>query len=114
MARYRFHCTNGSECVFDAQGVEAQHPVTHDLEGDAPDPGSVRSRAAVVDLSKRQKTTGLGGVLGRLGEPAQSRTVEVPAQRNRHSHGETPWFATASQTSIYAATPKSLTSRPLV
>ena len=24
MARYRFHCTNGSECVFDAAGQETR------------------------------------------------------------------------------------------
>jgi hypothetical protein len=26
MARYRFHCTNGSECVFDAEGAEIRVP----------------------------------------------------------------------------------------
>ena len=26
MARYRFHCTNGSECVFDAHGQEVRRP----------------------------------------------------------------------------------------
>ena len=26
MARYRFHCTNGSECVFDAQGTDIRVP----------------------------------------------------------------------------------------
>ena len=26
MARYRFHCTNGSECVFDAMGDDIRVP----------------------------------------------------------------------------------------
>jgi hypothetical protein len=26
MARYRFHCTNGSECVFDAKGADIRVP----------------------------------------------------------------------------------------
>ena len=26
MARYRFHCTNGSECVFDAKGTDIRVP----------------------------------------------------------------------------------------
>ena len=26
MARYRFHCTNGSDCVFDAQGTDIRVP----------------------------------------------------------------------------------------
>lgn len=26
MARYRFHCTNGYECVFDAKGAEVRAP----------------------------------------------------------------------------------------
>ena len=86
--------------------IELEHPVTHDLQGDAADPGCVRSGAAVVDLGKRQKATGLGGVPALFGEPAQSRTVEIPAQGNRRSHGNLPRFATASQTSASPATPR--------
>jgi len=26
VARYRFHCTNGSECVFDAKGTDIRVP----------------------------------------------------------------------------------------
>ena len=26
MARYRFHCTNGSDCVFDAKGTDIRVP----------------------------------------------------------------------------------------
>ncbi|MFC6048669.1 DUF6894 family protein, partial [Methylobacterium hispanicum] len=26
MARYRFHCTNGYECVFDAEGADVRAP----------------------------------------------------------------------------------------
>ena len=26
MARYRFHCTNGNDCVFDAQGSDIRVP----------------------------------------------------------------------------------------
>lgn len=26
MARYRFHCTNGTECVFDARGAVVRRP----------------------------------------------------------------------------------------
>jgi uncharacterized protein DUF6894 len=26
MARYRFHCTNGSDCVFDAKGTDIRIP----------------------------------------------------------------------------------------
>ena len=36
MARYRFHCTNGHECLFDAKGAELRVP------------GSLTSRAQQV------------------------------------------------------------------
>ena len=36
MARYRFHCTNGHECLFDARGAELRVP------------GSLTSRAQQV------------------------------------------------------------------
>ncbi len=28
MARYRFHCTNGTECLFDAKGAELRVPAS--------------------------------------------------------------------------------------
>ena len=28
MARYRFHCTNGHECIFDATGAELRMPAS--------------------------------------------------------------------------------------
>jgi len=28
MARYRFHCTNGHECLFDAKGAELRVPAS--------------------------------------------------------------------------------------
>ena len=28
MARYRFHCTNGTECLFDANGAELRLPAS--------------------------------------------------------------------------------------
>ena len=28
MARYRFHCTNGHECLFDARGAEIRVPAS--------------------------------------------------------------------------------------
>ena len=28
MARYRFHCTNGTECLFDAKGAELHVPAS--------------------------------------------------------------------------------------
>ena len=28
MARYRFHCTNGHECIFDATGAELRLPAS--------------------------------------------------------------------------------------
>ncbi|RZK93888.1 MAG: hypothetical protein EOO66_09125 [Methylobacterium sp.] len=47
MARYRFHCTNGLECVFDARGAEIR----------AAGRLTVRARRVAADVMRSRRTT---------------------------------------------------------
>ena len=71
-----------------ALGVEAQHPVTHALQGYATTAGRLRPRLAVVDHGQSQKAADLVGIARLFGQRAQSRSVEVRAKGNRGGHGD--------------------------
>jgi hypothetical protein len=79
-------------------GVEAQHPVTHALQGDATTAGRLRPRLAVVDHGQSQKAADLVGIARLFGQRAQSRRVEIGAKGNRgsHDHPRTDLAATES------------------
>ncbi len=46
-----------------AARVETHHPVTHNLHRDAAEPGSICTRATIIDRRKRQETPRLAGIL---------------------------------------------------
>lgn len=70
-----------------ALGVEAQHPVTHALQGPAADPRRLRPKLPLIDRGQSQKAADLVGIARLFGQRAQSRGVEIGAKRNRGSHG---------------------------
>ena len=82
-----------------AVGVEAQHPVAQGLQADAPDAGGLCARGAIIDLGHCQQPSRLPGVLCRLGQAPQRRSLEIRAQRNGRPHGDPSRFAIASQRS---------------
>jgi len=51
MARYRFHCTNGSECVFDARGTDIRVPTRLAIRAQQVAREVMRTRAEAVDWS---------------------------------------------------------------
>jgi hypothetical protein len=69
-------------------GVEPDHPVAHDLQGDAANPGRIRPRAAIVNLGQRQKTPRLIGITRSPRELTQHRAIEIRAKRKRNGHGK--------------------------
>ena len=81
-----------------ALGVEAQHPVTHALQGYATTAGRLRPRLAVVECGQSQKAADLVGIARLFGQRAQSRRVEIGAKGNRgsHDHPRTDLAATES------------------
>jgi hypothetical protein len=51
MARYRFHCTNGSECFFDARGTDIRVPARLAMRAQQVAREVMRSRVAAQDWS---------------------------------------------------------------
>ena len=51
MARYRFHCTNGSECVFDARGTDIRVPARLAMRAQQVAREVMRSRVEAQDWS---------------------------------------------------------------
>jgi hypothetical protein len=51
MARYRFHCTNGSECVFDARGTDIRVPTRLATRAQRVAREVMRTRAEAADWS---------------------------------------------------------------
>ena len=51
MARYRFHCTNGSECFFDARGTDIRGPTRLAIRAQQVAREVMRTRAEAVDWS---------------------------------------------------------------
>ena len=69
-------------------GIEAQHPVAHDLQPDPGELGRVGSGVSVVNSGERQEAPGLIGVARALGDGAQRCGIEVGAQADWGSHGD--------------------------
>ena len=51
MARYRFHCTNGSECFFDARGTDIRVPACLAMRAQQVARAVMCSRAEAADWS---------------------------------------------------------------
>ena len=51
MARYRFHCTNGSECFFDARGTDIRVPARLAMRAQQVAREVMRTRVAAQDWS---------------------------------------------------------------
>ena len=51
MAHYRFHCTNGSECFFDARGTDIRVPARLAIRAQQVAREVMRSRVAAQDWS---------------------------------------------------------------
>jgi hypothetical protein len=77
--------------------VELEHPVTHDLQRHAPDPGCLGARGALIDRCQRQKPPRLRRILRLAGERAKLMSIEVSSEWNRH--GTLPWFTKLNHTS---------------
>ena len=71
-------------------GVEAQHPVPDDLQGEVAQQRRFRARAAIVDRGQRQQTTGLARVLAPPRQATKLRGVVVGAKGDSARHGEPP------------------------
>jgi len=56
MARYRFHCTNGHECVFDGEGEVIRLPTRLDVRARQVAHSLMRSFPDQTDWSKRHVT----------------------------------------------------------
>ncbi len=56
MARYRFHCTNGYECVFDAEGADVRGPARLAERARRVAQGVMRDLDARTDWSQWQVT----------------------------------------------------------
>ena len=51
MARYRFHCTNGAECFFDARGTDIRVPARLAMRAQQVAGAVMRTRVAAADWS---------------------------------------------------------------
>jgi len=51
MARYRFHCTNGSECFFDVRGTDIRVPARLAIRAQQVAREVMRTRVEVADWS---------------------------------------------------------------
>jgi hypothetical protein len=51
MARYRFHCTNGSECFFDARGTDIRVPARLAIQAQQVAREVMRTRVEAADWS---------------------------------------------------------------
>ncbi len=73
-------------------GVELDHPIADDLQGDAANGRSLCSAGALVDHGQRQQAPSLSAILRLLGQRPQMRGIEVGSQRYRHGklHGLPP------------------------
>jgi hypothetical protein len=71
-------------------GVEAQHPVADDLQGDAAQLRRLRAGAAIADDGERQKSPGLRGILAAAGEAPELLASEVRAKGDDAWHDVLP------------------------
>ena len=69
-------------------GVEAKHPVPHDLQRDAADPGRLGTGGSIIDRRQSEKAPGLIRITRALGQGPQMIGGEVGSERDRSSHGD--------------------------
>ena len=69
-------------------GVEAHHPVPHDLQPDPADPRRLRPGPAIADRRQRQQPPNLLRVPAGSGQPPQIITSEVTSKLDRRRHGK--------------------------
>jgi hypothetical protein len=71
-----------------SSGVEAQHPVPHNLERHAANLGRLGAGGSIVDRGQSQQTPGLIGITRLLGQRAKLGGVKVGAKRDSNGHGD--------------------------
>ena len=71
-----------------SSGVEAQHPVAHDLQRHAADLGRLGAGGSLRDRGQSQQTPGLIGITRLLGQRAKLGSVQVGAKRDSNGHGD--------------------------
>ena len=74
-----------------AMRIERHHPVPHDLQGHAADPGRPGACGAIVDRGQRQQPPCLASVLAVTRRRPNAGGVDISSTCDRH--GETPRFA---------------------
>ena len=79
--------SSGQEAL-GSSGVEAQHPVAHDLQGHAADLGRLGAGGSIIDRGHSQKASGLIGITRLLGQRAKLGGVKVGAKWDRGGHGD--------------------------
>jgi hypothetical protein len=80
-------CPAGQEALR-SPGVEAQHPIAHDLQRHTADLSRLGAGRAIIDRRQSQKAPGLIGIPRALGQGAQLGGVKVGAERDSNSHGD--------------------------
>jgi hypothetical protein len=73
-------------------GVEAHHPVAHDLQAHAANPRRLGPRSALVDHRQRQQPPDLFRVPAAPRQPPQVLPTEIPSKPDRRRHGKPPRF----------------------
>ena len=69
-------------------GIEPDHPITDNLQGEVADTRGVAARTAVVDGRQRQQPTRLPGITAAPRLLAELIGGKVGTKRNRRGHGE--------------------------
>ncbi len=68
--------------------IEAKHPIPHDLQRDAADPGRVGAGGAIIDCRQSEEAPGLIRITRALGQGPKIIGVVVGSERDRGSHGD--------------------------
>ena len=69
-------------------GVEAQHPIAHDLQRYAADLSRFGAEEPIIDRRQSQKTPGLIGIPRALRQGAELGGIKVGSERDGNSHGD--------------------------
>jgi len=67
-----------------AMRVQLNHPVSHDLQRHAADPGRLGARGAVADRGQRQQPAGLVSILAVACRRVKAGGVKLLSKRDRH------------------------------
>src|SRR3954463_7886945 len=69
-------------------GVEAQHPIAHDLQRHAADLSRLGPGGPIIDRRQSQKAAGLIGIPRALRQSTELGGIKVRAERDGNSHGD--------------------------